>query len=851
MRLQAVATRLDVLSGGHVSTPIASFLDGGNVGIGNPAPTRILSLDRQNVYMSFNYNGAEKWVIGNENLQSDRFILYNGVTASYALLVSQSNQVGIGPAGIISTAQLGVSSPYAQVITLRGYYGSSVSNNTQLTFHGSAAAADLWVLGTDIVAGNGSQDFVFVNNGGSPNGVTMVLQRTGNVGIGTTSPAQRLTVVGAVQITDNTGAGGGQTLSSGNSTTTGTNYGGVFTATGAGASSNTGVYAQASGATSTNFSLRIPGPAAGAGNYAIYSDATADSLINGRLGIGTTPSARLTVLDPTWQVLRLYGSYGSTTVNNTQIRFWGAAAGGDMWAVGMDTATNNGSTDFHFYNFGGTSTNVTLTLQRGGNVGIGTMSPTSPLTVFGANPQILIGDGSGNNYSIGRDVTLGTLFIKGTQTSFTGYAFFVNSTTQVLTITNSGYVGIGTTGPIAQCHIVGAGTANTYYANGDAVGGTLYVQDTGSGVNNGGQILFGSYFGPSASIKMCVQGGAGPAGDLIFCTRTSSGNVMERMRVNYSGYVGIGGGFSSLNLLSVINPTNQTTVAGANQITVGEVSNNPNYRLNMGFFANGAQWTGAIQSTHNGPTGGILLLQPSGGTVGVGLIAPIAQLHVYGLGTDYNSYTNGDATGATLYLQDSGNTSGNGGQILFGASQGGVAGVFASVKGAVNGNQAAGPTGDIIFCTRGTTGNVTEKMRITYSGLVGIITGQSVTHQLQIAADDAYKTMTSTWAYGSDARIKRNVRDLEGGLSIINRLRPIEAEFNGLGGSVEGQRTVSVIAQEIREVLPGTVSPHRAKLHPEDSEDTELLAFNPHEILFHLILAVKQLSGQLAALKGV
>jgi hypothetical protein len=138
----------------------------------------------------------------------------------------------------------------------------------------------------------------------------------------------------------------------------------------------------------------------------------------------------------------------------------------------------------------------------------------------------------------------------------------------------------------------------------------------------------------------------------------------------------------------------------------------------------------------------------------------------------------------------------------------------------------------------------------TNGGNVAIGGGLPVAHQFQLSTDDAYKTSTGTWAYGSDARIKRNVRDLEGGLSVINRIRPIEAEFNGLSGSVEGQRTVSVIAQEIREVLPGTVSPHRAKLHAEDTEDTELLAFNPHEILFHLILAVQQLSGQFAALKA-
>ena len=40
MRLQTVGTRLDVLSGGSLGTPIASFVHGGNMGIGTTTPTK-------------------------------------------------------------------------------------------------------------------------------------------------------------------------------------------------------------------------------------------------------------------------------------------------------------------------------------------------------------------------------------------------------------------------------------------------------------------------------------------------------------------------------------------------------------------------------------------------------------------------------------------------------------------------------------------------------------------------------------------------------------------------------------------------------------------------------------------
>lgn len=123
------------------------------------------------------------------------------------------------------------------------------------------------------------------------------------------------------------------------------------------------------------------------------------------------------------------------------------------------------------------------------------------------------------------------------------------------------------------------------------------------------------------------------------------------------------------------------------------------------------------------------------------------------------------------------------------------------------------------------------------------------THQLQLSSDDAAKTATTTWATTSGAAVKKNIRDLEGGLEIINKLRPIEAEYNGNYNTPDGQRIVSLIAEEVREVLPGTVYSKKAKLK-EDSEESDLLYFNPHEIIFQLILAVKQLSAELKELKA-
>jgi hypothetical protein len=101
----------------------------------------------------------------------------------------------------------------------------------------------------------------------------------------------------------------------------------------------------------------------------------------------------------------------------------------------------------------------------------------------------------------------------------------------------------------------------------------------------------------------------------------------------------------------------------------------------------------------------------------------------------------------------------------------------------------------------------------------------------------------------SDIRLKQNIRELTGGISIINQLRPVEAEWNGLAQTKAGQRVVSVIAQDLQTVLPGAIDPYRNKLHPEDDEAVELWGYNPNEILFQCVLAIQQLAARLEKLE--
>jgi hypothetical protein len=93
----------------------------------------------------------------------------------------------------------------------------------------------------------------------------------------------------------------------------------------------------------------------------------------------------------------------------------------------------------------------------------------------------------------------------------------------------------------------------------------------------------------------------------------------------------------------------------------------------------------------------------------------------------------------------------------------------------------------------------------------------------------------------SDARLKTNVRQLEGALDKLERIRGVAFESAetdsplALGG-VPGQASIGVVAQEVEEVFPEVVSIYE----PEH----EYKAVDYHGLSSVLIEAVKELKAQ-------
>lgn len=130
-----------------------------------------------------------------------------------------------------------------------------------------------------------------------------------------------------------------------------------------------------------------------------------------------------------------------------------------------------------------------------------------------------------------------------------------------------------------------------------------------------------------------------------------------------------------------------------------------------------------------------------------------------------------------------------------------------------------------------------------WGGNIGIGT-TSPSYQLQLFTDSAAKPNGGSWTNPSDIRIKENITSFTDGLSVIQQINPVKYTLNGKAGTPKGLNGIGVIAQEVKDVAPYTVSEYKAKLNENDTNDTELYAFNPSALTFVLINSVKELDAK-------
>ena len=271
----------------------------------------------------------------------------------------------------------------------------------------------------------------------------------------------------------------------------------------------------------------------------------------GNVGIGTTsPSYPLTVIsNSSTQGFRLAGRSSDNIAN-------------------ISFTSNDQATEYAFMNTGatywaiGTSGSERMRITSGGNVGIGTTSPSQLLTLRSTSgyPVIDFWNNSTAYGDLGYQTGAGMVL---SAYSSTPLLFYTNSAER-MRITSGGNVGIGTT----------PNTWNTVYKT-LQIGASMSLLQDGSSVSSywGGNL----YVGTDGNYKYTLTGTAGLFGlegnSLVLYnaasgTADTTASITERFRITSAGNVGIG--TSSPSTLLHINTAARTSGTNVNILTLSD-----------------------------------------------------------------------------------------------------------------------------------------------------------------------------------------------------------------------------------------------------------------------------------------
>jgi hypothetical protein len=268
-----------------------------------------------------------------------------------------------------------------------------------------------------------------------------------------------------------------------------------------------------------------------------------------------------------------------------------------------------GNNKFHI----STNSNRRLTVDGGGNVGIGTLSPTNRLDVTTPNKSTILASDSAINVdyttsTVGQFQTIGFSYSSSignrnqywgmgfTPTSYAaglGDLFFFTGASERVRITSGGNVGIGTNSPNRKLVVQGTFTSNEqllYLKQGDdngfsfnldaAVTGNLMIRGVNSGTEtaslltirrDNGNVGIGtaspsrtfqvngyiSSFDGTTNTEIISSGGVGYFGTSTNHPLVLQTNNTERMRITSGGNVGIGTAITN-TLLNINVPSSST-----------------------------------------------------------------------------------------------------------------------------------------------------------------------------------------------------------------------------------------------------------------------------------------------------
>ena len=657
---------LSITSGSYPAATLLSvgsnvlIVTGSSVGIGTTAP-----LNRLHIYNSVTGSGIER------------------TTAVDVLTLESENTTAVEYDG------------FGQIINFRGVtYNDSTKRNLGRIIHKIRDAS-----GGATPNGTSLHFELLPNSTASVPVERVVFDYTGNVGIGSTTPGAKLDVSGNVRATSFTGSFSGSITSPGSNTQVIFNSSGslaassgfVFTGASVGigttsplhpldvaSAGNTILYIR--GGTSTSLSRLVFGTSANTDRGFIDYDNTAASRNmsfkiaelegmridnNGNLGIGTTiPVNKIQANYSPVAIDSLTATAGTGSTNwnrNAGVLITGASISNAL-AIGVSGTGNDrktwiqaGHPDTAAQSLGSISLN-----PLGGNIGIGTTSPTGALDVRGIvyiSGNVGIGttsptfklDVSGSSRFGGNTVISGSFEVTRPAATQTAGDLLVDSSNSTIYIGKLDS-GAGNTTTIFRDRL---GTVKARYEN----AGSGLIGFGNFGTNYGVSIT--SYSPQTGTIpaRLLVDSGANTFPAALFLSGSVGiGTTTPSASLDVSGFgrftngLQVTGSFVATSMTASSLLVNGTITAQT--LVVSTVSSSVVYSSGSNIFGNSLtnvqQFTGSLRVTGSGNH------WIMGGNIGVDINAPLYKLDVNGIirsksGTTGSLYL-GETTGGTTYV---------------------------------------------------------------------------------------------------------------------------------------------------------------------------------------------------------
>ncbi len=624
----------------------------------------------------------------------------------------------------------------------------------------------------------------------------MVIDSSGNVGIGTSSPyaSSTLSVAGPV---------------AGRSTGVDGTFANVFNATYSGNTTQFGSIQHSMSSIATSSGFRFLGGGAGGGGT------TQEKLLDLTRGqtIFYTGSTERMRIDSSGNV----GIGTSSITSGFKMEVVGGARFGDVagddavelgWSVGGSQgfiqAYDRGASAFRQL-----SINNAITISSSGNVGIGTSSPIAKLQI---KTQTNGNASFQNSTSVTGGVKINAFNDAGNASvpfEIDGSSLQFNiASVEKMRIDSSGNVGIGTSSPATGLHVSGP----------DNLSSSLTLQNTAPSPDNIWRItpLYNS-------------------GDLaVFDDGT------ERMRIDSSGNVGIGTNSPDYNL--VIND-----------------SSGPSIRLDTNSAAENASLIMTESSGTSGSNGGFIRYNGSDNRLelGVGTSWDTTRMVIsrdtgnVGIGTSspYKSLTVG-STDASAWI-----TSG-GSNVHLTVSPNGASGSFIVRTGGTNGDPSTttermriDSSGNLLVGKTATSG-ATDGAELRSTGLLVAVTtddhagyfnrkgsdGLLVVFSRQAALVGSISVTASATSYNtsSDYRLKTDAQPMTGASARVQALNPVNFEWLSDGTRVDG-----FLAHEAQEVVPEAVTGTKDAMRDEEYEVTPAVLDDDGNVVTEAVMGTR------------